>query len=511
MIDNISQNKRPSSGASSSPGFSMPSLGAPPDLFAGFRKELADIEAQEQLIEQRAIQMASKIEQADSSTMFGGDYSEASQYAQWMTDHLDEFAESTDGIIRFQAMVNELNSYIDTSEEYKKMHFGASSAGPKQGSFTGYVGRSSGGAKPYEKDGYMDVRPNEDYERTYIGLNAPRQLQFDANNTPTLSNRGRIENPFMPQLEELPFEGGFEWFENNAKGHRFPDGKKDVEAWLERKAQDPKLERQIARAWKKKSTNPKPIEELLDDDTFMEGALQEFYNDALASYNSHSGEPKPEKVDKGKTVSEQVNDLFSGAFVPSDIPTVSADGDEGGPIGSMLGSSTLSASVPSLDTGFDSMYEFKKPITSVGLPENTSVVGFNVDGLAQMYVTIQRPKAQATDANENLLRDGDPGMVFETIKLDPNSTDPMITGLYNTMKIRIPDQIVSYLMNLSRMNTSETDEVTPQEAARRTERDDRERQLLEEEGLIQTSAEQERLAPAFFEKGGTFRRFFGLS
>ena len=31
----------------------------------------------------------------------------------------------------------------------------------------------------------------------------------------------------------------------------------------------------------KESTNPKPIEELLDDDTFMEVALQEFYNDAL--------------------------------------------------------------------------------------------------------------------------------------------------------------------------------------------------------------------------------------
>ena len=81
-------NRRNNTGVSSAPSFSIGSLGAPPDLFAGFRKELADIEAQEQLIEQRAIQMASKIEQADASTMFGGDYSEATQYAQWMTDRL---------------------------------------------------------------------------------------------------------------------------------------------------------------------------------------------------------------------------------------------------------------------------------------------------------------------------------------------------------------------------------------------------------------------------------------
>ena len=99
-----------------------------------------------------------------------------------------------------------------------------------------------------------------------------------------LSQRGRVENPFMPQLEELEFEGGFEWMEANAKGHRFPDGEKAAKAWLERKAQDPKLKRQIARAWKKESTNPKPLEELLDDDTFMKAALQEFYNDAPVSY-----------------------------------------------------------------------------------------------------------------------------------------------------------------------------------------------------------------------------------
>ena len=34
----------------------------------------------------------------------------------------------------------------------------------------------------------------------------------------------------MPQLEELEFEGGFEWMEANAKGHRFPDGEKDAKA-----------------------------------------------------------------------------------------------------------------------------------------------------------------------------------------------------------------------------------------------------------------------------------------
>ena len=263
-------NRRNNTGVSSAPSFSIGSLGAPPDLFAGFRKELADIEAQEQLIEQRAIQMASKIEQADASTMFGGDYSEATQYAcQWMTDNLDDFAESTEGVIKFQTMVNELNSFIDTSEQYKTQHFGTSSSGTKQGSFTGYVGRSSGGAKPYEKDGYMDVRPNEDYERTYLELNAPRQLQFDANNMPTLSSRGRIENPFMPQLEELPFEGGFEWMEENSKGRKLPT-REAAKEWLLSKTanpNDPSLFRKIVKEYARKEDIKTPIDQLLNDPT----------------------------------------------------------------------------------------------------------------------------------------------------------------------------------------------------------------------------------------------------
>lgn len=484
--------------------------GQVPDLFKGFREELANIEKVEQQEQQRALKMASMIEQADQSTMFGGDYSEAQQMAQWMTDHIDDFADSTEGMIEFQQMAQQLNNFIDASEAYKKQNVGTAAGGAAQGTWTGSVQRIAG-VDPYEAKGFRDTRTKEDYEMAYMSLNQSRKLQFDEQGRPMLSQRGRVENPFMPQLEELEFEGGFEWMEKNAKGHRFPDGEKDAKAWLERKAQDPKLRTKIARAWAKSQGNTEPIEDLLNDDTFMDAALDNFYNDALASYKSHSGDPKPEKIDEDKTVAGQMNNLFSGAFVPSDMPTVSADGTEGGPIGSMIGSPTLSVPIPSLDTGFESMYEFKKPITSVGLPENTSVVGFNVDGLGQMYVTIQKPEAQATDANGNLLRDGDPGMVLETIKLDPNSTDPMITGLYNTMKIRIPNQVVSYLMNLSRSRTSETDEVSPEESASRAERADRERQLAEEEGLIQTSAEQERQVPAFFEKGGTFRRFFGLS
>lgn len=440
-------NRRNNTGVSSAPSFSIGSLGAPPDLFAGFRKELADVEAQEQLIEQRAVQMASKIEQADASTMFGGDYSEATQYAQWMTDHLDEFAESTEGVIKFQTMVNELNSYIDTSEQYKTQHFGTASAGTKQGSFTGYVGRSSGGAKPYEKDGYMDVRPNEDYERTYIELNAPRQLQFDANNMPTLSNRGRIENPFMPQLEELPFEGGFEWMEENSKGRKLPT-REAAKEWLLSKVaspNDPSLFRKIVREYARKEEIKTPIDQLLTDPAergVRERAYLEFEKDALRSWDIQNAE-------KTQSPSESLEELTIGEFKIDEMPGYTSSG-------SLLETMMPPGMAPS-HVGFDSFFQLEDPYTDGHAPslgKGQEIIGFNVDAYGKIHVVITSPGTRV-DEYGNLEPDQEP--TLEHQELDANSM------LGRSMKTLIGEQIQGALMRRSQRmlegSTTETRQV----------------------------------------------------
>ncbi len=458
-----------------------PMPGQAPDLFKGFREELANIEKVEQQEQQRALKMASMIEQADQSTMFGGDYSEAQQMAQWMTDHIDDFADSTEGMIEFQQMAQQLTNFIDASEAYKTENVGTAADGAAQGKWNGAVQRIAG-VDPYESKGFRDTRTKEDYEMAYMGLNQGRKLQFDEQGRPTLSQRGRVENPFMPQLEELEFEGGFEWMEANAKGHRFPDGEKDAKAWLERKAQDPKLKRQIARAWKKESTNPKPIEELLDDDTFMEAALQEFYNDALASYKSHSGDPKPEKVDEDQTLLGRFEKLTMGEFTTGDMPGISAEATEGiPPLGP--GVPTMEMPQPALDTGFDAFYELRKPISTLSLGEGKKIVGFNVDGFGNMYVVVRQPAQASGDPNAVL--DEEAGMEMVTMKVEAGSP------LQKTLKRYIDDDIVSALMNLSK---SRVQEVSQEDASR---------ERGEQAGAIAGRA-------ASAEKGGLFSRFFGL-
>jgi hypothetical protein len=456
-----------------------PMPGQAPDLFKGFREELANIEKVEQQEQQRALKMASMIEQADQSTMFGGDYSEAQQMAQWMTEHLDDFADSTEGMIEFQQMAQQLTNFIDASEAYKKENVGTAAGGAAQGKWNGVTQRLAG-VDPYEAKGFRDTRTKEDYEMAYMSLNQGRKLQFDEQGRPMLSQRGRVENPFMPQLEELEFEGGFEWMEANAKGHRFPDGEKDAKAWLERKAQDPKLRTKIARAWAKSQRNTEPIEDLLNDDTFMDAALDDFYNEALASFKSHSGEPKPEKIDEDKTPLGRFNKLTTGEFRIDDMPKTSVGRLDSQDQQGMGPNEPLAP----LSTGFDTFYELRKPISTMNLGEGKKIVGFNIDGLGKMYLVVQQEVAQDTEVK----LDGESGGT-ELVVMEVEAGSP----LEATMDRYVDFDLRQMLMKQSEARMQETEE---------------ERMNPEDIGAMVGEMAGQEVPKA--EKGGLFSRFFGL-
>ena len=385
-------NRRTTTGLSGSPSFSLGSPGRVPDFFAGFRKELSDIEAQEQLLEQRAIKMASEIERADMSTMFGGDYEEARQYAAWMTDNLEDFAADTEGVIKFKQMANELSSFIDASEEYKRINFGSAAAGPKQGTASGYFGRATTGVNFYAKDGFQDARTKEDYDQTYLSLQKPRDLMFDPSGMPTLSSRGRIENPFMPQLEPLPFEGGFEWFEKNAKGYKFPDGEDDARAWLEGKAQDETLKRQIVRQYALDEENETPVEDLVtkpENAGFVDSALEDFYEKGLAAYRTHSGGPKTPTKTQEPTARQKNQALALNALIESITP--------------LQESITVAPSM----AGGDGFSELRESVSFLAneIDGDLDITPFLPDSLTK--TSIDNPRADEQGQPESILVDSD--------------------------------------------------------------------------------------------------------
>lgn len=433
-----------------------PLPGQAPDLFKGFREELGNIEKRRIEKQQRALEMASMIEMADQYTMFGGDYSEAQQMAQWMTDNLDDFADSVDGMIEFRQMAQQLNNFIDGSELYKAQNFGTASAGDQQGSWMGASQRIATGIDPYEKDGFMDARTKESYEMTYMSLNKERKLQFDEQGKPILSQRGRIENPFMPDLKRMEFEGGFEWFEKNSKGYSFPDGWSDAELWLDRKVLDPKLRRRIAEYWAKKQGNTGNIDDLLEEDGFMLNAINDFKAGAKDSFNSHYGEPKPEKTD-GKTVPESWDNLVMGQFKVDEMPAIGAEPTEGViPIGAGIGQVKMPEK--GINTGFESFYELKKPFKMRALGDDKLVTGFNIDAFGRLWISVLEPGTAELDEVTGEPISGDVSDVSTAIMIDPG----VDTDLFESMQTRMNqaaddnwDEISRILFLNSRRRASE--------------------------------------------------------
>jgi len=430
--------------------YALPQQGQ--DQFKGFRDELSNIDKRQQEAQQKALGMASMIETADSTTMFGGDYSVAQKWAGQLTDNLDYYASSTERMIEFQQMTQQLTNFIDASESYKTENFGKASEGAKPGSFMGATQRISG-IDPYEDEGYRDEKTKEDYEMAYMGLSQGKDLIFDEQGQPMLIEGGnripldqyqRPQNPFMPKLSELDFEGGFEWMETSAKGHAFPDGRKDAKAWIEEKAMDPKLRRKIVKDWAKKNGNTDPLEDLLKDSTIVDPALKEFYRGAMASFETHYGEPKVEPMDESETLRGRYNSLVSGAFVPGDMPTDGLAVDEGDPVGRGPGSLPQEA----VTNGIDRMLQLTDPVTSLDLESGTEIVGFNVDGLGRIFVTISGTR-DVSDPEDPL------GEVSEEDFMETILATPAMVETLMQQENGLDEDIIQYLFDQSGLNMQE--------------------------------------------------------
>tara|TARA_R100000951_G_scaffold39713_2_gene33489 strand:- start:2013 stop:3536 length:1524 start_codon:yes stop_codon:yes gene_type:complete len=433
--------------------YALPAQGQ--DQFQGFREELSNIDKRQKEAQQKSLGMASMIETADSTTMFGGDYSVAQKWAGQLTDNLDYYASSTERMIEFQQMTQQLTNFIDASEAYKTENFGKASEGAKPGSFMGATQRISG-IDPYEDEGYRDEKTKEEYEMAYMGLSQGKDLIFNEQGQPMLIEGGnripldqyqRPQNPFMPRLSEVDFEGGFEWMETSAKGHAFPDGRKDARAWVEEKAMDPKLRRKIVKDWAKRSGNTAPIEDLLKDSTIVNPALEEFYRGAMASFETHYGEPKPEEIDESKTLRGRYNALVSGAFVPGDIPTDGLPVDEGDPVG--RGPESLPQEA--VTNGIDRMLQLAEPVTSLDLEPGTEIVGFNVDGLGRIFVTISgtRDVSGTGDASDI---SGMPPKASEENFMETILATPAMIETLMQQENALDEDIIQYLFKQSELN-----------------------------------------------------------
>lgn len=292
------------------------------DPTAGFRRELQKVEARRAQKESRALEMASMIEMADQSTMFGGDYSIANQWAEHLTENLDKYASSTEGMIKFQQQAQRLTKFIDGAEAYKKENFGSVKDGAQAGTFQGFVQRQALGENVYGD--FEDGRDPQSYEMAYMGLNQPIQLNWDADDNPIFMDNGkpmsfdqyrRPDAPFMPKLKEGKILMGSTWYAAEGPNKSHETSTEAYEYSLAMTETDPRLERQAARFYQLNEKPNMKVDDIVSNPALMKEAREAWAKDAEKSWidlQAQKTQAKP--TAKQMNMMQNLDSLFQSEF-----------------------------------------------------------------------------------------------------------------------------------------------------------------------------------------------------
>lgn len=346
------------------------------DPTAGFRRELQKVETQRAEKESRALEMAAMIEMADQSTMFGGDYSIANQWAEHLTENLDNYASSTEGMIKFQQQAQQLTKFIDGAEAYKKENFGSVKDGAQAGTFQGFVQRQALGENVYGD--FEDGRDPQSYEMAYMGLNQPVQLNWDADDNPIFMDNGkpvsftqyrRPTSPFMPQLKEGKILMGSTWYaaEGPNKSHETSD--EAYEYSYAMTETDPRLERQAARFYQLNEKPNMKVDDIVSNPALMKEARELWAEDARKSWINL----REQKKTDDRTAKQKNQAVDYQALVESIVPTSEVVGE-----------------VPSMMTSEVTQFEEDKiTFSPIAMTDKLDLTPFLPDNLKM--VTIDNP------------------------------------------------------------------------------------------------------------------------
>jgi hypothetical protein len=346
------------------------------DPTAGFRRELQKVEARRAQKESRALEMASMIEMADQSTMFGGDYSIANQWAEHLTENLDKYASSTEGMIKFQQQAQRLTKFIDGAEAYKKENFGSVKDGAQAGTFQGFVQRQALGENVYGD--FEDGRDPQSYEMAYMGLNQPIQLNWDADDNPIFMDDGkpvsfdqyrRPDAPFMPKLKEGKILMGSTWYAAEGPNKSHETSTEAYEYSLAMTETDPRLERQAARFYQLNEKPNMKVDDIVSNPALMKEAREAWARDAEKSWINF----REQKKTDDRTAKQKNQALDYQALIESIVPT-----------------SEIVAELPSMMTGEVAQFqEDKITFSPIAMTDKMDITPFLPESLKN--VTIDNP------------------------------------------------------------------------------------------------------------------------
>ena len=442
------------------------------DPYSGFKDELGAIEEKRQAKQAQAFEMASMIDMADSSTMFGSDYSVASQWAEHLTDEMDTMAATTDGMIEFVQQAKMLSNFIDASESYKAENFGSAEGGAQAGTWSGFIQRKATGQNPYGD--FADSRSIQDYETAYMSLNQGAEVTWGPDGMPMIMSNGtpmslaeyrRPESPFMPSLQESMFgEDGYNYYDSRSESmKRVHETREGAEGWA-RQQIDQKKARGIMSQYLKMNPSNMTLDEA------MMPKNQELLNSVIENWVSGVGDAWDDRfaagaVDRGSEIftggvtNEGVTGKIEGQQDTSGVRDAAyANTSDVGSTSELLGVlGQHTGQVAIENTGFNFLQNLTTPITddfTTSLSEGEQLTALNVDQLGNIHIEVETLVPSLDEDGNPIFNESSEYVgdrVDRSIRVISASSD---ADLHESLKSYLTPQLYAEMMDNSDTNAT---------------------------------------------------------
>ena len=303
------------------------------------RKRRADEERQQKFVDESSAEVV-----VPSTTgMFDSDFSVADAWSNYLQDEgtINQFAETKEGMAKYNQMVQQLNTFISESQQYYTTNYGTANDPGASSTWGGAYNRAKladQGQNPWAKNFMQDNNDLAHYEGILQQLDDPNahsfsvvdgQVMIDGN---PFNQYARQDAPFVANLVESDYITGYDVYVGKAANLKF-DTEEKARTFMENELSKDNMERQAIRMYIDQNNLDLSIADVLDRPEHLEKARQEFVDDALRAWSKpdtsttmSAGERTlaAKKEEQAKEFEDRVDTMLNSSFKTEDtvdIPT----------------------------------------------------------------------------------------------------------------------------------------------------------------------------------------------
>ena len=302
-------------------------------------KRRADEENQQKFVDESAAEVV-----VPSTTgMFDSDFAVADAWSNYLQDEttINQFAETKEGMAKYNQMVQQLNTFISESQQYYTTNFGSPNDPGASSTWGGAVSRgklADQGQNPWAKNFLEDSNDLAYYEGVYQQLNDPSAHSFSVVDGEVMidgkpfNQYARQDAPFVANLVETDYVTGYDVFMKNGAPLKL-ETEEQARVVMENELKRGPIERQAIRMYIEQNNLQLTVDEVMERPQHLEKAREEYIQDGLKAWTKpdtsttmSAGERTlaAQKEEETKEFEDRVDTMLNSSFKTEDtvdIPT----------------------------------------------------------------------------------------------------------------------------------------------------------------------------------------------